>query len=48
VGGGGGSCSSGGHSHLLGLGDADAALAQLVQDLAVVLRLPPSLTGATK
>jgi hypothetical protein len=35
----------GGGGHLVCFGDADAALAQLVQDLAVVLRLPASLPG---
>ena len=30
---------------LAGLGDADPSLAQLVEDLAVMLRLPPSLPG---
>ena len=32
--------------HLVSLGDADAALAEFVKDLAVVLRLPASLPRA--
>ena len=35
-----------GGGHLVCLGDADAPLAQLVQDFAVVLRLPASLPRA--
>ena len=31
---------------LAGLGNTDASLSELVQDLTVVLRLPPSLPGA--
>ena len=42
--GGGGSCGG----HLVCLGEADAPLAQLVQDFAVVLRLPASLPRAKK